>query len=316
MSRKIAALAMAGLLGSFGTAQAADFEPERELGLIVSGVVDQWAGIQFIDGPEAGFGPPGATTDETVFVNGGEGLLSLPAGDNLSIQSDFKYEYNENALDTAETGDVLGPEYMFQGAFHLSWRDPSSGLFGFFGGIGEANVGELDTVGRFIGGEGQIYMGNLTFYAQGGYVDFEAQDTVGFGVATLEDGAFARGVIRWFPTADSRLQLEGTYIHVDYTAAVPNVGDMEAFTVKARYDFTLGGMPILGDVPLYFAYRGIFRDNCLETAVSSTDTDDHTIMVGTSYSFSGDRLTVDRQGATLDTPDFYHSCSASNQTSG
>jgi hypothetical protein len=31
-------------------------------------------------------------------------------------------------------------------------------------------------------------------------------------------------------------------------------------------------------------------------------------MVGTSYSFSGDLITVDRQGATLDTPDFNHSC--------
>jgi hypothetical protein len=33
-------------------------------------------------------------------------------------------------------------------------------------------------------------------------------------------------------------------------------------------------------------------------------------MIGTSYSFSGDLITVDRQGATLDTPNFNHSCAA------
>jgi hypothetical protein len=161
MSNRFAVLAVAGLVGSFGTAQAADLEPERELGLIVSGVVDQWAGVQFIEGPESAFGH-GATTDDTVFVIGGEALLSLPAGDNLSIQSDFKYEYNSNAFDTAGPGDVIGPEYMFQGAFHLSWRDPSSYLFGFFGGVGESSVAELSTVARFVGGEAQFYMDNLT----------------------------------------------------------------------------------------------------------------------------------------------------------
>ena len=313
MSNKIAVFAVAGLLGSFGTAQAADFEPERQLGLIVSGVVDQWAGVQFIDGPEAGPGPAGATTDDTVFATGGEGLLSLPAGDNLSIQSDFKYEYNSNAFDAQSPGDVIGPEYMFQGAFHLSWRDPASYLFGFVGGVGESSVGELNTVARFVGGEAQFYMGDITFYAQGGYVDFKVQDTLALLNFGLDDGIFARGVFRWFPTADSRLQLEGTYLNAQYDAA--GFGDMEAFSVKARYDFTLGGMPVFGAVPVYIAYRGTFRDNCFDSVFASTDIDDHTFMIGSSYSFSGDRLTVDRQGATVDTPDFYYSCLASDETS-
>ena len=47
-----------------GPASAADYE--REMGLIVSGVVDSWAGVQFIDG--------GALDDDTVFTTGGEGL--------------------------------------------------------------------------------------------------------------------------------------------------------------------------------------------------------------------------------------------------
>jgi len=128
----------------------------------------------------------------------------------------------------------------------------------------------------------------------------------------LNDGFFVRGVGRWFPTPESRLQLEGTYLKADFSSPpFGSVGDMEAFAVKARYDFSLGGLPIFGAVPIYLAYRGIFRDNCEESLFGgSTDINDHTIMIGSSYSFSGDMLTVDRQGATLDTPDFYYSCRA------
>lgn len=82
--------------------------------LIVSGVADTWVGVQFIKGPKDGY--RNETTDDTVMATGGEGLLSLPAGENLSIQSDFKYEYNGNAFRTQNNGDVIGPEYMFQGA--------------------------------------------------------------------------------------------------------------------------------------------------------------------------------------------------------
>ncbi len=59
----------------------------------------------------------------------------------------------------------------------------------------------------------------------------------------------------------------------------------------------------------YVAYRGTFHDNCN----NGDDVDDHTFMVGTSYSFSGDMLTVDHQGATLDTPNFDHSCRGPGQ---
>ncbi|WP_108881126.1 hypothetical protein [Anderseniella sp. Alg231-50] len=276
-----------------GPAGAADFE--RDLGLIVSGVVDSWAGVQFIDD---------GTDDDTVFTNGGEGLLSLPLGENISIQSDVKYEYNTYATESAINNDAAGPRFSYQFATHGSWRDPSRGLFGAFGGMGSVDAGILGGGSfrqdhRFVGGEAQIYIDNITLYGQGGYVD-----TVNdFGGLGLDDGFFARGVVRYFPTSDSRIQLEGTYINIDYVSAL--TGDMETFSVKARYDFLLTGMPVIGDTPIYIGYRGTFRENC---SFDGADRDDHTIMVGTSYSFSGDRLTVDRQGATLDTPDFAIGC--------
>ena len=288
--KKMLLATSAALFAFAGPASAADYE--REMGLIVSGVVDSWAGVQFIDD---------GIDDDTVFTNGGEGLLSLPLGDNLSIQSDFKYEYNTNANEAPFDIDVAGPRFSYQFATHASWRDPSRGLFGAFGGMGSDDssigFGSFRQDYRFVGGEAQFYIDNITLYGQGGFVE-TSNDFFG-----LEDGFFARGVVRYFPTSDSRIQLEGTYINMDYNFAFS--GEMEAFAVKARYDFVLAGMPVIGDTPIYLGYRGTFRDNCV---AGGDDLDDHTIMVGTSYSFSGDRLTVDRQGATLDTPDFAIGC--------
>jgi hypothetical protein len=52
--------------------QAADLEMDRELGLIVPGVVDSWAGVQIIDA--GGFG------DDTVWATGGDGRLAVMGG--------------------------------------------------------------------------------------------------------------------------------------------------------------------------------------------------------------------------------------------
>ena len=272
-------------------ALSADLDYERQVGLIVSGVVDKWAGVQIIDD----LSRPTAQTG-TVFINGGEGRLSLPLGANLSIQSDVKYEYNEYALE-APNLVALTPRYSFGGATHLSWRDPSYGLFGIFGGAGSADFTGVDTYYRFLGGEAQFYANDLTFYAQAGWVDFSSPEMeFDVGVPAADDGIFARGVVRWFLSPTSRLQLEGSYLSTEYSMVNSS---LDTFSVEAGYDFTLAGMPVIGDTPIFLAYRGTFRDLCSV----GEDVDDHTFMIGTSYSFSGDMLTVDRQGATLDTPD-------------
>jgi len=301
-----------GALASVQSAEAADLGVERDLGLIVSGVVDQWAGVQIIDD---------GVTDDTLFTNGGEGLLSLPLGDNLSIQSDVKYEYNSNALESPSENNVFGPRYAFQGAAHLSWRDPSSLLLGVFGGVGGSSSSIFRQDVRFVGGEAQAYLGDVTLYVQGGYVDFDnlqatTNAVLPSGLLLPDEGLFARGVLRWFLTTDSRLQIEGTYVSLDLDnslfGGITPGEDVDIFSVGARYDFTMAGLPMIGDTPLYVAYRGTFRDNCNFTGGDGVD--DHTFMVGTRYSFSGDMLTVDRQGATLDTPDFDNSCRALGQS--
>jgi len=275
---------------------AADLEMDRELGLIVSGISDSWIGAQFLD--------RGPFSDKTVLAFGGAGMLSLPLGDNLSLQSDFKYEYNDQSSDSVF--NIAGSRFSYQFAGHLSWRDPGAGLFGVFGGAGTSNAGMIgDNDIAFIGGEFQFYLDNLTFYGQGGYVDYSSASRSGkalegFG---LDDGYFARGVVRWFVTDDSRFQFEGTYFNSDFARS----GDTSAYTIGARYDFMLG-VPIIGDTSLYIAWRGQWRQDCLAYEGRSSDINDQTIMIGSRYSFSGDLLTVDRQGATLDTPDFNHGC--------
>lgn len=267
--------------------QAADME--RDLGLIVSGVVDQWAGVQVINNS-------GGFDDGTLFTSGTAGYFSLPLGPNLSIQNDFQIEHNENAFDNDPS--VLGPRFSYQGAGHLSYRDPSSFLVGVFGGAGTANVNDWAAAGfdydyRFVGGEAQMYMNDLTFYVQGGYLDVaDAWE------GEPDEGIFGRGVLRWFIDADSRLQFEGLYMNVD-NAAGSFVSDYDVVSWGARYD-TNFALPVVGEFPLYAAYRGTSRSDCNDGA----DQTDHTFMIGTSYSFSGTKLDVDRRGATLDTPNF------------
>lgn len=290
MKKLVIAASLAAMAAASASASAADME--REIGLIVSGVVDQWAGVQIIDNTL-----PGNNASEALFVNGGEGRLSLPLGTNLSIQNDFKYEYNTNATGTTSGLPPYGPEFSFLGAGHLSWRNPSQALFGVFGGAGSVNFSDIEHDIRFVGGEAQLYLDNITLYVQGGYVDYSYAGAITPSTFSMDDGFFARGVLRWFMADGSRLQFEGSYFNHDYIQLPGSEG--EIFSAGARYDFDID-LPIAGQTPLYIGYRGVFREDCFE----GYDIDDHTIMIGTSYAFSGDRLTVDRQGATLDTPHF------------
>ena len=226
-------------------AQAADLEMERELGLIVSGVVDSWIAVQFID--------RGPLSDKTAFAIGGQGRLSLPLGGGFSMQNDVKYEYNNQANDNIAI--TAGPRYSFHLGAHGSWRDPSVGLIGFFGGFGGQNHGIVgSTEVAFFGIEAQYYLDNITLYAQGGGVDYSETNAFGapFG---LDDGYYARGVVRWFPTNDSRLQVEGSYFFTDFAMSSYST---EAFSAGARYDFALG-LPIIGETAIFVAWRGTSR---------------------------------------------------------
>ena len=250
-------------------------------------VLDNWNGIQIIDG--------GFTGNDTTLASGHNARLLLPLGTNLSIQSDVDVEWNDCTFDN---NTVAGQKWSAQGAVHLSWRDPSRGLFGAFGGVGLSKHNDyLPDFGsdiRFVGGEGQIYIDNITLYGQGAYLDVVSDE------GGLEaEGFFVRGVGRYFMPDDSRFQVEGLFASLDDK---DNFLKYDVYQWGARFDTTWDNAPIVGSLPLFVAYRGTLRDGCFGTLPDS-DTSDHTIMAGFSYHWgTNSRLDTDRRGATLDTP--------------
>ena len=287
-----------------GGVQAADFEAERAIqGLVVSGIVDSWNGYTFIGsqgGSNANFDP------DSYFSSGLSGRLSLPLGDNLSIQMDGDLEYTENAFDNPVSGDsssgsnaVNGFMYSAQFGAHLTYRDPGMGAFGVFGAFGTAHdFGDRNDYFA-VGGEAQLYLDDLTLYLQGGHLDGESVNTTPPEDA-FHDALFVRGVARWFMTPDSRLQGEVSYADGEQDGG--DSYDMDIIEWSVRYDTVIAGLPLIGDTPVYVGYRGTRYDN--EGDGSNFDDGqftEHTIMVGTSYSFGGaTKQEFDRIGATLE----------------
>jgi opacity protein-like surface antigen len=303
MMARVSSCALAAMLVALSGPVASAADLDSAIGLIVAGEVEKAAGVQIFDIPNAG---PLSGGSDTVFWSGTSGKLSLPLGENLSIQTDVDVEYNDQAFSSGP--DEAGLRFGFQGAGHLSWRDPSQSLFGVFGGAGGVHYAfsnnNIAHNIRFVGGEAQFYAGDLTFYGQGGYIDVApARPAVN---QRLDDGFFARGVVRWFLEPDTRVQLEGGYAGLERVGGGgqgPGPRDLDIYTWGARYDTRLA-LPVIGDSALFIGYRGTMRENCFQFGGGS-DLTDHTVMVGFNYQFGGSSmLDNDRRGATLDTPDF------------
>ncbi|MEM7636381.1 MAG: hypothetical protein AAF299_17575, partial [Pseudomonadota bacterium] len=202
-----------------GTANAADTDYERAMELVVSGVVESWNGYSFVDYTPFNGAPANALSHDSYFVSGTSGRLSLPLGDSLSIQQDVEVEITGNAYEDETAGNYI---YSYQMGTHISFRDPGMGLIGAFGGWGagsaDGDSASLDNSDhltfRFIGGEAQAYLENLTLYVQAGYIDAERISGPNFD-DTFRDAVFVRGVARWFMSDISRLELEVSYADGD-----------------------------------------------------------------------------------------------------
>lgn len=302
-----------------GNANAADMDYEKTMELVVSGVVESWNGYSFVDYTPANGANGNALSHDSYFVSGTSGRLSLPLGDNLSIQQDVDLEITGNAYEDETAGNYI---YSYQMGTHLSFRDPGTGLIGAFGGWGGGttdgdggNLTNADSLEfRFIGGEVQGYLEDLTLYVQAGYLDAERTNTNNSD-DTFRDAIFVRGVARWFMSETSRLELEFSYADGDADT------EPDSHTVLewgVRYDTVLAGLPIIGDTPVFVKYRGARFENedtpgnpnggggeGGQGQGSTEDYLDHTVMVGTRWSFGGDNMKqFDRVGATLDLPNF------------
>lgn len=284
------------------SASAADFEAAEAIrGLVVSGEVETFSGFMAY-GSESG--DTEYTDDITQFVSGVLGRLSLPLGDNLSVQMDGELEYSTTALADERQDDLFQSSFLLGG--HVSWRNPDSGLFGGFvsfgGGEHDNDGGSTRNDFYAAGAEAQLYLNDFTLYVQGGYIDSRAGNAGNDNNDTLRDAFFGRGVARWFMTPDSRLQAEFAYVDGDVDRDDPS--NMTIVEWGVRYDTVIPGLPILGDSNVFVGYRGAHFDKD-DSSGDAAEFVDHLIMVGFTQRFGTQSIQeTDRYGATLDLPNF------------
>lgn len=219
------------------------------------------------------------------------GYWSLPVGDAVSIQFDGQGEFYDRSTDDDE--DPISA-YVFGG--HVSWRDPNTGLLGVFGGVGQGVSSDMgdDNIDYLAGVEAQYYLDNFTFYVQGGWADFKVDTDQPDGEGFV-DGWFARGVARYFISADFLLQAEASYGETKSFMDGEDNGEVWNWGALAKTRL-FDAMPLYGTLE----YRGAH--------FWTEDQDDdraekHAVLVGLDIAFgSVNLLKNDRRGATLDMP--------------
>ena len=285
----IAAMGISLMAFAATPALAADLDPPSDpTGLVTSGVIDLFGGVQFLTGQQGNVDATHSTQAEF----GAVGRISFALSPAMSIQMDAGFSVlngvwnnNTNTDNFDATAEVGG---------HISWRNPSSFLLGVFGGgVGGGSEDEAIN-GWFIGGEGQLYFDNFTIYGQAGYFDGRSEN--GTAKDAVHNGVFGRLVGRYFVSDMTRLQGE-----VSIVGAKQDNDDQNTTIVGwgVRFDHTLESYPL----DVFLKYRGAYYDN--GNGGDSGHFTDHTVAVGISFSFgSQGMLAKDRTGATLDLPEF------------
>jgi hypothetical protein len=262
--------------------------------LAFSSLFDAWAGVRRLtstDDPD----------DSTHLTAGGNAYVNVPLGQSFSAQLDFQGEYfNDNG--------VQAPQGNIMGGLHLSWRDPTHYLLGAFAGVGKPfNHDPCDDdcgysgVGYIVGGEGQVYVGNFTFYGQAGYGDFKTD--FNDGPEGFVNGWFLRAVGRYFVNDDFMISAEYSFGHTNCyidglcASGGEDAGEFHNWGAKARFRLPHHTtMPVYG----FLEYAG-------GTYLATEDPDratEHSFRIGLSVLFGNAPTLIanDRYGATLETP--------------
>jgi hypothetical protein len=276
MQIKTLALALAAALTVSAPALADDYHVSGELGASF--------GADFSSFNDFGSEPSG-----TAFLFSGEGKANVWIAPDMTIQIDATGEGTTTIRQCTCSRDSDGHADGLVGA-HLSWRNPDDHLIGFFGGF--STNANLDYDGTFtqaiLGVEGQYYSGPFTLYVQGGWEplmsnsdDFEPTN-LGFG----------RVVGRYFWTENDRLQGEFAYA----TSGInQKSGSYSIYKWGASWEHRYDGTPFSAGVE----YNG-FRINGPDGWAV-----EHVVEATLKLHFGDDTLQAqDRQGATLDIPNF------------
>ena len=266
--------------------------------LLYSGAVELGFGGTWADCEEPDGGDCGSSDldDENYPFIEGSGRANVPLADNFSLQIDAEGW----ATFTSRSDGEDNLHDSFSGALHATWRDPSNGAAGVFGQFGSSTGGRNDNaVFWLIGAEGQIYLGDFTLYGQAGYFDADDESTDD----VMQDAVFVRGVARWFPDVNTRVQGEFAFASGDENQGPGDSpgADLDAYSWGVRADRIISGYPI----SLFVSYGGTHVTEDENDGESSEDEyTEHRIMAGVTFHFGVDDLkTQDRRGVTLDTPD-------------
>jgi hypothetical protein len=231
---------------------------------------------------------------EHAFLFGGNARLGWWANHWLYLQGDLQGEA------TTVFPDVDEHRSNADAALHLAYRSQTH-LLGIFGGW--AYTRQIDNSGAvmtryYLGGEGQAYWGNFTFYAQGGYswlgrADDDHDEPV--------NGAFVRGVIRYFHTPNDKIEGDLAYFRAPNTIGHTDGGPVQEIDWSILYEHQFANSPLALNV----RYAGVrYTDE-------SNDADgnpnfEHMFTIGAKYRFHspGTLREADMMGTSLDTPMF------------
>jgi hypothetical protein len=287
--KALKALAVGAALAPFLVGSADAHDPHHTAGdggLVYSAIVELGGGWLLTSNLQSD--ADNRIDDSDFGVVEGAARASIPLGSNASFQFDLDGMHGITARE--QSGDDALQGFFFTSA-HLTLRGSSIGALGILGSYGQAYGGDSDNAQVwFGGGEAQLYLGPVTLYAQGGYM--QADD--GSEGDVITNAYWARAAARVFFTPNARLQLEAAYTegeeNDDFDEDV-----IRGYAAGLRFDHAPGG----GPVSYFIGYQGSF----IENEDNDAQLADHTGLVGIGLRLGAENLRdEDRRGATLDTP--------------
>lgn len=171
------------------------------------------------------------------------------------------YEIDLSFTDSDESDSAIS------GAAHLFSRSDSH-LVGAFVGLADSS----DSTTWTIGGEGNLYLDNVTLAGAIGYASNDDVDTDGYGL---------NAEARIFPSDNFRLQAAAGIAKVDLAGVDDDV-----------ISFGLGGEYQFGEAPFSLAL------NWDRSEISDADITADTLTIGLRYNFGGTLRDRDRTGAS------------------
>jgi hypothetical protein len=204
--------------------------------------------------------------DEVSGLDGGGTGSAVARMGPLFLQADVFGDYADFDPDARNVG----------GGGHLGLVDPELGAIGATGGYQEFQLGSVDDELYRVGGEAEFYAGPVTLGVNAGYLN---ADLLG------DDGYYARGLVRFYPTEN--LKLEGV-------GGVSELDDDVIPHARALVEYRPEGWPL-----------GIFArwEGAIENPV-----DQHFAVAGLRLYLDGFRFGSDRTLRELDRTYFREAC--------